>query len=122
MGSKLAKRRAVVRRTMWPCASSTKVLHRGRSKAVHWLVVDVGLRLILWRQAIRAYFERASLPCEPVEAVDCARSVLAAAHEHVAVSTTAIVGTEADIGAQHGSGLAEEVLEVLPSHTVRELR
>jgi hypothetical protein len=49
------------------------------------------------------------------------RRIFAAAHEHRAVSPTPVVWPQADIGAQHRTGLAEEVFEVLPSDTVWQL-
>lgn len=127
---------AVVRR---PAAapSATKVLH-GRRVPVHLLVVDVGLRLILWRQSVRPNLQRARLPGEPVEAIcgaseepspwpicqltDSTGSVLPAAHEDVAIASAAVIGSQADIGSQNGAGLAEEVFQVLPAYSVRELR
>lgn len=59
--------RAVVRRSA-AAPSSTKVLH-GRRVAVHLLVVDMGLGLVLWRQSIWPDLERPCLPCEAIEAI-----------------------------------------------------
>lgn len=52
---------------------------------------------------------------------DCSGRVLSAAHENVAIAATPVIGPEADVGAQHRASLAEEVFEVLPANTIREL-
>jgi hypothetical protein len=116
-----AKGRAVMGRAMRPSSIASKVLHALWSISVHLLVVDMRLRLILWRKAIGTDLERACLPCKAIEAVNRACSVFTAAHEHVAVAATAVVGAKTDISAQHRASLAEQVFEILPSNTIREL-
>jgi hypothetical protein len=116
-----AKRRAMMWWPPMPPASAEVVHRRAHVPAEYGLVVDVRLRLVLWGEAIGPYLERPGLPCEAVEAVDGARCVLTAAHQNVAISATAIVGSEADVGAQDGAGLAKQVLEILPAHAVREV-
>ncbi len=116
-----AKRRAMMWWPPMPPASAEVVHRRAHVPAEQWLVVDVRLRLVLWGEAIGPYLERPGLPCEAVEAVDGARCVLTATHQNVSISATAIVGSEADVGAQDGAGLAKQVLEILPAHAVREL-
>jgi hypothetical protein len=122
--AELTKWWAMVRRTVWPTSCGTgKVLHWPRSKpAVHVLVMHVRLRLILWRQSIGTDLEGACLPCKAVEAINSTSGVFSATHEYIAVPTTAVIGSKTDIGTEHRSSLAEEVLKVLPPNTIRELR
>ena len=44
--------------------------------------------------------------------------VFPAAHEHRAVSPTAIVGAQADICAEHSAGFAKQIFDVLPPNAV----
>lgn len=102
-----------------PPATTAKVVDRlAHVTAKHGFVVDVRLWFILWWKPVRTNLECPRLPCKTVEAVNGAGRILTAAHEDVAISSTAVVGSEAHIGTQYCACFSKEVLEILPADSV----
>ena len=74
-----------------------------------------------WTQSVWSYFQSASLPGVSIEHVNCASCFLSCSQENGAVTTRSIIRSQGDISTKDCPCFAEEILEVLPSHSVRKL-
>lgn len=78
--------------------------------------------LVFRHESVEANFEDSSLPCVPVEHIYCSACILCCSEKNSTITAAAIVGTERDICSQDSARFAEEILQVLPTNSVRELK